>query len=277
MPAGKSQPTTSPRDDKTPETVHESSRPDPKKTLLRTQKNQAGRSRKGNITVRRRGGGAKRRYRVIDFDLEPGTTATVESIEYDPNRSGHIALIKKADDSYTYIPAGVRMQVGDRIHAGEDAEIKSGNRLPLAHIPLGSTVYNVELTEGKGGQLVRSAGAGAKVTSKEGEYVFVRLPSSEVRLIHQRCYATLGRVGNEQHQNVRIGSAGRNRRRGKRPSVRGKAMNPIDHPMGGGEGLSSPGRLPRTPWGKQAVGKKTRRRKRGSNAIVRQRSKKRRK
>ncbi len=276
MPTEKSQPTNSRYEDNTVKT-NGNSAPQSSKSLMRTHKQRAGRSTKGNITVRRRGGGAKRRYRVIDFDLEPGTTATVESIDYDPNRSSHIALIKKADGSYAYIPAGTRMQVGDRIDAGEDAEIKPGNRIPLARIPLGSTVYNVELTEGKGGQLVRSAGAGAKVTSKEGGYVFVRLPSSEVRLIHQRCYATLGRVGNEQHQNVRIGSAGRNRRRGKRPSVRGKAMNPTDHPMGGGEGLSSPGRLPRTPWGKQAVGKKTRRRKRGSNAIVRQRSKKRRK
>lgn len=245
-------------------------------TLLRPRTERAGRSRQGTITSRRRGGGAKRRYRIIDFDMQPGTEATVEAIEYDPNRSGRIALVKKTDGTYAYTLAGNRMRVGDRVAAGEDAEIRPGNRLPLDNIPLGSTVYNVELTRGKGGQLVRGAGTGAQVTSKEGDHVYLRLPSSEVRLIHRRCYATLGRVGNEQHQNVRIGSAGRNRRRGRRPRVRGKAMNPADHPMGGGEGLTKPGRHPRTPWGKPAVGKKTRRRKRGSEAIIRHRSKKRR-
>ncbi len=247
----------------------------PQKSLTRAQNNRSGRSTHGAVTVRRRGGGTKRRYRLIDFDLEPGTDAIVEAIEYDPNRSSHIARIKKQDGSYSYVLAGSKMDVGDHVQAGNDVPVKQGNRMPLSHIPLGSSVYNIEATQGKGGQFVRSAGARAQVTSREGDSVYVRLPSGEVRLIHRSCYATLGTVGNEQHQNVKIGSAGRNRRKGKRPSVRGKAMNPADHPMGGGEGLTKPGRLPRTPWGKPAVGKKTRHRKRGNNAIVRRRTKKR--
>lgn len=275
MPSKGYKPTTPARRNMSPEDTSTVTRKTPKKSLVQTHKDQAGRSSSGTITVRRRGGGAKRRYRVVDFDLPAGTEAAVEAIEYDPGRSSHIALIRKADGGYAYIPAGSRMRVGDHIQSGEEVAIKPGNRLPLSQIPLGSNIYNVEVSQGKGGQLVRSAGAKAQVTSKEGDSVFVRLPSNEVRLIHRDCYATLGSVGNEQHQNVKIGSAGRNRRKGKRPSVRGKAMNPADHPMGGGEGLSSPGRLPRTPWGRPAVGKKTRHRKRGSEAIIRRRSKKR--
>lgn len=245
----------------------------PRKGLTKPTNKRAGRNSTGKITTRHRGGGAKRRYRQVAFKLQDGTSATVESIEYDPNRSARVALVKTADEQYAYILAGSQMKTGDKITVGPEAEVKPGNRLPLRSIPLGSTVYNVELTEGSGGQLVRSAGARAQLTSKEGNYAYVRLPSGEVRLIHQNCYATLGSVGNEQHQNVKQGSAGRNRRRGKRPTVRGKAMNPADHPMGGGEGLSGPGRLPRTPWGKPAIGKKTRRRKRGNEMIVRGRKK----
>lgn len=248
----------------------------PMKKLTTTKKKQSGRNSSGKITTRHQGGGAKQRYRIIDFKLKAGQKAEVETIEYDPNRSAYVALIKDSDGEYAYILAGSKMKVGDAITVGEDAPIKPGNRLPLGSIPLGSAVYNIELTIGKGGQLVRSAGARAQLTSKEGDWAFIRLPSGEVRLIHQNCYATLGSVGNEQHQNIKIGSAGRNRRKGKRPSVRGKAMNPADHPMGGGEGLSGPGRLPRTPTGKIAIGRKTRRRKRGNDLIIRKRSKKRR-
>ncbi len=248
----------------------------PKKSLTAAKKKNSGRNNTGKITTRHQGGGVTQRYRKIDFRLKDGHKAKVESIEYDPNRSAYVALIRTDSEEYAYILAGSKMKVGDKIEIGEDAPIKPGNRLPLGSIPMGSSIYNIELTIGKGGQLVRSAGARAQLTSKEGDWAFVRLPSGEVRLIHQNCYATLGSVGNEQHQNVKIGSAGRNRRKGKRPSVRGKAMNPADHPMGGGEGLSGPGRLPRTPSGKIAIGRKTRRRKRGNELIIRKRSKKRR-
>lgn len=245
------------------------------KSLTTTRKPRAGRSHGGQITVRRQGSGAKRRYRLVDFRPEDGMQATVEAIEYDPNRSSNVALVRREDDSRAYLLAGSGMRVGDTVSVGPDADITSGNRLPLSHIPLGSSIYNIELTRGRGGQLVRSAGARAQLASREGEWAHIRLPSGEVRLIHQQCYATLGNVGNEQHQNIKVGSAGRNRHKGKRPSVRGKAMNPIDHPHGGGEGQTM-GRIPRTPWGKSAIGKKTRRRKRGSQLIVRGRKRKKR-
>lgn len=248
----------------------------PVKSLTSAPKSQTGRNHQGRVTTRHRGGGAKRRYRMVEFRPQDGMEATVESIEYDPNRSSHIALVRKRDNSYAYVLAGSGMGVGTTVKVGPQAEVRPGNRLPLSQIPLGSAIYNVELTQGKGGQLVRSAGARAQLSSREGDWAYVRLPSGEVRLIHQQCYATLGNVGNEQHQNVKVGSAGSSRRRGRRPSVRGKAMNPADHPMGGGEGLTGPGRLPRTPWGKPAIGKKTRRRKRGSNMIVRGRKQKKR-
>lgn len=270
-------PTTPGRRGMTTQDTSGLSRNKPMKSLTATKKSTAGRSNTGQITTRHRGGsGVKRRYRVVDFKLKPGTQAVVESIEYDPNRSAHIALVKIDGGKYAYILAGNKMKLGDKVAAGDEIEVKPGNRLPLKSIPTGSTIYNIELTAGRGGQLVRSAGGRAQLQSKEGDWAFVRLPSGEVRLIHLNCYATLGSVGNEQQQNVKIGKAGRNRLKGKRPSVRGKAMNPADHPMGGGEGLSGPGRLPRTPWGKMAIGKKTRRRKRGSGQIVRKRSKKRR-
>ena len=248
----------------------------PRKSLTATQRSKAGRNNTGRITTRHRGGGVKRRYRLIDYKLAPGTKATVESIEYDPNRTSHVALVKIDTDQYAYIIAGSKMKVGDEIEVGEEVAIRPGNRMPLAEIPLGSSIYNIEMTQGKGGQLVRSAGARARLTSKEGDWGYVRLPSGEVRLIHLKCYATLGNVGNEQHQNIKVGSAGRNRRKGKRPSVRGKAMNPADHHMGGGEGKTGPGRIPKTPWGKTAIGKKTRSRKRGSDMIVRSRHKRKR-
>ncbi|MEX0668223.1 MAG: 50S ribosomal protein L2 [Candidatus Saccharimonadales bacterium] len=276
MSVKKYKPTTPARRDMTTQDSSAITAVKPKKSLTSPKKRISGRGGDGKITTRHRGGGSKRKYRQIDFRLQDGLKGVVESIEYDPNRTARIALIKTDDESYAYILAGAKMKVGDEIEVGMDAAIKPGNRLPLANVPLGSSIYNIEMNIGKGGQLVRSAGARAQLTSKEGDYAFIRLPSGEVRLIHQNCYATLGSVGNEQHQNITIGSAGRNRRKGKRPSVRGKAMNPADHPMGGGEGLSGPGRLPRTPTGKIAIGKKTRRRKRGQELIVRPRSKSRR-
>ncbi len=276
MAVEKYKPTTPGRRDMTSQDTSSITAKKPKKSLTAPKQRISGRGNDGKITTRHRGGGSKRKYRQVDFRLQDGIKGVVESIEYDPNRTARIALIKTEDEQYAYILAGAKMSVGDKIEAGSEAAIKPGNRLPLASIPLGSSIYNIEMHIGKGGQLVRSAGARAQLTSKEGEYAFVRLPSGEVRLIHQNCYATLGSVGNEQHQNITIGSAGRNRRKGKRPSVRGKAMNPVDHPMGGGEGLSGPGRLPRTPTGKIAIGKKTRRRKRGQELIVRSRNKSRR-
>lgn len=243
----------------------------PLKSLLKPQKSRAGRNNRGVITVRRRGGGVRRRQRQVDFKLASGTEATVIGIEYDPGRSARIALLEKTSGGHAYVLAGVRMAPGDTVSSGEEAAIKPGNRLPLANIPLGSTIYNIEVTPGRGGQLVRSAGARAVLNSREESRAYVRLPSGEVRLIHTSCYATLGSVGNEQHQNIKIGSAGRNRRLGKRPKVRGKAMNPADHGMGGGEGQSSPGRHPVTPWGKKAIGPKTRRRKDTDKFIIRSR------
>lgn len=248
----------------------------PKKSLVGAKKSSTGRNHSGRITSRRRGGGAKRRQRRVSYQLPEGAEGWIQSIEYDPNRSSHVALVRLDSGEHVYIIAGSKMRTGQRVAAGEEAPVKAGNRLPLAAIPLGSSIYNIELKVGGGGQLVRSAGARARLTSKEGDWAHVRLPSGEVRLIHLHAYATLGNVGNEQHQNVKVGSAGRNRRRGKRPSVRGKAMNPADHPMGGGEGLTGPGRLPRTPWGSLAIGKKTRKRKRGSQQIVRGRKQKKR-
>lgn len=248
----------------------------PLKSLTVTKKPRAGRNNTGKITVRHQGSGVKRRYRKVDFKLAPGTEGVVESIEYDPNRTSHVALIKTGEGKFAYILAGSKMRPGDKVTVGEDSDINPGNRLPLKNIPTGSTVYNIEITPGRGGQMVRSAGGRAQLQSKEGDWAYIRLPSGEVRLIHLTCYATLGSVGNEQQQNVKIGKAGRNRLKGKRPSVRGKSMNPADHPMGGGEGKTGPGRLPKTPWGKLAIGKKTRRRKRGAEMIIRKRSKKRR-
>lgn len=272
----KYKPTTPGRRGMTTQDTDVLTRRKPMKSLTVTKKPRAGRNNTGKITVRHQGSGVKRRYRKVDFRLAAGTSGIVESIEYDPNRTAHVALVKHEDGKYSYVLAGNNMRPGDKITAGADSSINNGNRLPLSGIPTGSTIYNIELTPGKGGQLVRSAGGRAQLQSKEGDWAYVRLPSGEVRLIHLTCYATLGSVGNEQQQNVKIGKAGRNRLKGKRPSVRGKAMNPADHPMGGGEGLSGPGRLPKTPWGKLAIGKKTRRRKRGAEQIIRKRSKKRR-
>lgn len=244
----------------------------PEKALLAPTKSNAGRNNQGKITVRHRGGGVKRFYRLIDFSFVAGKKAVVKAIEYDPNRSAHIALIELEGGQKAYILAGTGMKVGDKLASGADVEIKRGNRLPLKNIPVGTQIYNIELVLGKGGQIVRSAGSKAQLVAKEEPFCQVKLPSGEVRLIHQDCTATIGSVGNEAHQNIKYGSAGRRRRLGWRPSVLGKSMNPVDHPHGGGEGHTSLGMNPKTPWGKPALGYKTRNRKSTNAMIVRGRS-----
>ncbi|MCA9333707.1 50S ribosomal protein L2 [Candidatus Saccharibacteria bacterium] len=244
----------------------------PVKSLVRVKKTSNGRNNQGRITVRHRGGGVRRFYRVVDFKLAPGTEAVVEAIEYDPNRSAYIARIKDDKGVYHYIIAAAGMKVGAKISSGEEAPIEKGNRLPLKNIPVGSVIHSVELQLGKGAQLVRSAGASAQLAAKDGEYAQVKLPSGEVRMINSNCTASIGTVGNEQHQNVKIGKAGRKRKMGFRPSVRGVVMNAVDHPHGGGDGgAHGIGRDPRTPWGQKTLGYKTRRRKTSNKFIVRTR------
>lgn len=244
------------------------------KKLLKNKVATSGRS-KGKITIRHRGGGVKQHYRVVDFKGVRGSHKVI-AIEYDPNRSARIALIENEQAQKSYVIAPAKLKIGDQINTDEKTVIKSGNRMKLANIRPGTTIYNIELTPGKGGQIARSAGAAAVLSAKDKKYAQIRLPSGEVRQVSLECYGTIGSVGNEAHQNIKWGKAGRKRRMGRRPSVRGKAMNPADHPMGGGEGLSSPGRLPRTPWGKIAIGPKTRRRKATSKYIIRDRRDKRR-
>ena len=246
----------------------------PEKGLTSGLKSHGGRGAKGRISVRHQGGGHKRKYREIDFKRDKhGIPGTVRTIEYDPNRSANIALIFYADGDKRYIIAPKGLQVGQKILSGENAAPTVGNALPLQVIPVGFTVHNVELTLGRGGQLVRSAGASALVAAKEGEYVTIRLPSGEVRRVHQKCYATIGTVGNEDRMNTQMGKAGRKRWLGIRPTVRGMAMNPVDHPLGGGEGAGK-GRNPVTPWGQPCRGYKTRKkRKVSSNFIVSRRKK----
>lgn len=244
----------------------------PLKSLTRVKKTTNGRNNQGRITTRHRGGGVKRFYRVVDFKLQPGTKATIEAIEYDPNRSAHIARIKDDQGKYHYVLAAQNMKVGQTVEAGEEVPIESGNRLPLKNIPVGSVIHSVELQPGKGAQMVRSAGAGAQLTAREGSYAQVKLPSGEIRMVHVTCTAAIGAVGNIQHQNIKIGSAGRNRKKGKRPSVRGVVMNAADHPHGGGDGGShGVGKDPRTPWGQKTLGHKTRTRKVSNKFIVRSR------
>lgn len=240
----------------------------PEKSLILPKKQQSGRNNTGKITIRHRGGGAKKHLRIVDFRLDEVEGAKITAIEYDPGRSARLALVQLSDGSKAYIVATTGMKVGQSISAGDDVEIKSGNRLKLRNIPLGSVICNIEMKAGGGAQLARSAGAKAQLAAKEGEFVQVKLPSGEVRYIHQDCYATIGQIGNLDHQNIKIGSAGRKRHMGWRPAVRGKAMNPVDHPHGGGEGGSPIGlKNPKTPWGKPALGLKTRRRK-FSNAMI---------
>jgi len=256
-------------------TFEEITKDKPEKSLLLPLKKKGGRNIQGKITVRHRGGGAKRRLRIIDFKRDKlGVPGRVAAIEYDPNRSANIALIYYADGEKRYILAPLGINVGDSIKAGSDAEIKPGNVLPLKLIPSGTMIHNIELERGKGGQLVRSAGVVAQLMVKEGEYALVRLPSGEMRRIRSECIATIGQVGNVDHGGIKLGKAGRRRHLGFRPTVRGSAMNPRDHPHGGGEGRSPiglPG--PKTPWGKPALGYRTRKPKASDKMIVRRRGK----
>lgn len=245
----------------------------PEKSLLRTLKKSGGRNANGRITSRHRGGGHKRHYRVIDFKRDKdGIPAKVATIEYDPNRSARIALLHYVDGEKRYILAPLGISVGDMIETGEAADIKPGNALPLANIPLGTHIHNIELRLGKGGQIVRSAGTYAQLMAKEKAYALVKLPSGEVRMVLLKCRATVGRVGNTDHENINMGKAGRSRWLGRRPSVRGVAMNPVDHPMGGGEGRSSGGRHPCTPWGKPTKGYRTRTNKTTNRYILKRRT-----
>ena len=249
----------------------------PEKSLTVTLKTHSGRNVRGKITVRHRGGGYRPKYRIIDFKRnKDGIPATVKTIEYDPNRTANIALLSYADGEKRYILAPKGLKVGNTVVSGADADIKPGNALPIANIPLGTIIHNIELKPGKGGQLVRSAGNGAQLMAKEGNYAQVRLPSGEVRMVRIECRATIGEVGNADHANISIGKAGRKRHMGWRPTVRGSVMNPNDHPHGGGEGRAPIGRKgPVTPWGKPALGYKTRKKNKDSNKyIVRRRNSK---
>ena len=248
----------------------EITRNNPERFLLRPSKRAAGRNNQGRITTRHRGGGSKRMYRIIDFKRDKtGVPGKVASIEYDPNRSARIALIHYADGEKRYILAPLGLAVQDRIESGPGAEIKPGNNLPLRSIPAGSLVHNVELTPGRGGQIVRSAGTAAQVLSREDPYVLLRLPSSEIRRVLVECQATIGQIGNPDHKNVKFGRAGKIRHQGRRPQVRGVAMSPRDHPHGGGEGRSPIGMPgPKTPWGKPAMGYRTRKKKKTSSTFI---------
>ncbi len=241
----------------------------PEKSLTQKLQKNAGRDSFGRISVRRKGGGHKRAYRVIDFKREKhGIPATVKTIEYDPNRSANIALVFYADGEKRYILAPKGIKVGTQVMSGPTAPLEIGNTLPLKNIPLGLTVHNVELQLGKGGQMVRSAGLGATIVAKEGDYVTLKLPSGEMRMVFGECSATLGRLGNEDHMNITLGKAGRARWLGRRPKVRGVAMNPVDHPHGGGEGSTNGGRHPVSPWGVQTKGHKTRNAKKPSGKFI---------
>jgi large subunit ribosomal protein L2 len=250
----------------------------PLRSLLAVKRRGNGRNNQGRITTRHQGGGARKFYRMVNFNLAAGSTAVVEHIEYDPNRSARIARIKESNGTYHYVLATANMKVGQNIRSGEGAPIESGNRLPIKSIPVGSTIHAIELQPGRGAQLVRSAGNGAQLMAKEDAYAQVRLPSGEVRLINIECTASLGVIGNEQHQNVKLGKAGRSRHKGVRPSVRGVVMNAVDHPHGGGDGGrhgigggKNHGSAPKTPWGQKTLGYKTRRRKSTTKFIVRSR------
>jgi large subunit ribosomal protein L2 len=259
-------------------TFEEITRSKPERSLLRPLRKRGGRNFRGKITVRHRGGGHKRRYREIDFKRDKhGIPARVDSIEYDPNRSARIALLVYADGEKRYIIAPLGLRVGDQVMSGPEAEVRVGNALPLENMPLGTLVHNIEMKPGRGGQMVRAAGTSAQLLAKEEGYAILRLPSGEMRMILGRCTATVGQVGNVDHGNIKLGKAGRKRWLGIRPTVRGSAMNPNDHPHGGGEGrapIGMPG--PKSPWGKPTLGKRTRGRKQSDKYIIRRRGKKRR-
>jgi large subunit ribosomal protein L2 len=256
-------------------TFEEVTKTEPEKSLLQRVKKTGGRNAHGHITCRHRGGGSRRHYRVIDFKRDKyGIPAKVAAIEYDPNRSARIALLHYVDGEKRYILAPLNLSVGDSVLSGPQADIKPGNTLPLSNIPLGTHIHNIELRIGKGGQIVRSAGTFAQLMAKEDRYALIKLPSGEVRMVLLECKATIGQLGNVVHENISLGKAGRTRWLGRRPKVRGVAMNPVDHPMGGGEGRSSGGRHPCSPWGMPAKGYRTRKNKRSDRYIVKKRSKK---
>ncbi|HHY13590.1 MAG TPA: 50S ribosomal protein L2 [Thermoanaerobacterales bacterium] len=257
-------------------TFDEITKEKPEKSLVKPLKSSGGRNHYGRTTTRHRGGGHKRKYRIIDFKRDKDNIpAKVAAIEYDPNRSANIALLHYRDGEKRYILAPLGLKVGDIVKSGTNVDIKPGNALPLENIPLGTIVHNIEMKAGKGGQMVRSAGALAQLMAKEGNYAHLRLPSGEVRLVRKECRATIGQVGNLDHENISIGKAGRSRWLGRRPHVRGSAMNPVDHPHGGGEGRSPIGRKsPLTPWGKPTLGLKTRKKKASDKLIIRRRGKK---
>lgn len=275
MPVRKYKPTSPGRRGMTGDLFEEITKSRPERSLTSPRKRQGGRNVHGRVTVRHRGGGHRRQLRKVDFKRKKhGIPAKVAAIEYDPNRSARLALLFYADGEKRYIVAPMDLKVGDRVMSGPEAEIRPGNSLPLEKIPLGTVVHNIELKEGKGGQMARSAGTGAQLLGKEGVYAALRLPSGEVRSVRLTCYATIGEVGNPDHNNIKLGKAGRKRYLGIRPTVRGSAMSPRDHPHGGGEGrqgIGLPG--PKSPWGKPTLGKKTRRNKSTNKYIIRRRSK----
>ncbi|MCJ7623186.1 MAG: 50S ribosomal protein L2 [Anaerolineaceae bacterium] len=267
-------PTTPGQRGMTGHTFEEITKTKPERSLVVVRKKHSGRNMYGRITVRHRGGGSRRLIRLVDFKrMKRDIPSTVKAIEYDPNRSARLALLVYADGVKSYILAPVGLKVGDRIMAGTSVDIRPGNSLPISSIPVGTIIHNIELNEGRGGQMVRSAGTAAQLLAKEGDYAHVRLPSGEVRLVRQKCYATIGQVGNLDHGNVKLGKAGRKRHMGIRPTVRGSAMSPRDHPHGGGEGRSPIGMPgPKSPWGKPTLGYKTRRNKTTGKYIIRRRN-----
>ena len=274
MPIKKFKPITPSLRFRTVSTFEEITSTTPEKSLLVPLRKSGGRNSQGRITCRHRGGGTRRFLRIIDFKRDKlNVPAKVATIEYDPNRSARIALLHYADGEKRYILAPLGLKVGDTVMAGEDAEISAGNAIPLAKIPLGTMIHNVELRKGKGAQIARGAGTFAQLVAKEAERGHVRLPSGEVRLVRLECFATIGQVGNLDHENISYGKAGKTRWLGRRPKVRGVAMNPVDHPMGGGEGRSSGGRHPTTPWGKITKGLKTRKKKLSDKLIIKKRGK----
>jgi large subunit ribosomal protein L2 len=275
MAVKKYKPVTPGMRDMTGNSFEEITKSTPERSLLVNRQSHGGRNAQGRVTVRHRGGGARRFIRIVDFKREKhGIPAKVAAVEYDPNRTARLALLFYVDGEKRYIIAPLDLKVGDIVMSGPTAEIRPGNSLPISNIPIGTLIHNVEMREGKGAQLVRTAGGAAQLLAKEGDFAQIRMPSGEVRLIHQVCYATIGQVGNLDHSNVKLGKAGRKRHMGIRPTVRGTAMSPRDHPHGGGEGrqpVGLPG--PKSPWGKPTLGKKTRRNKKTDQYIVRRRSK----
>lgn len=273
MAVKKYKPTTPGQRGMTSYTFEEITRSEPERSLIAPLRRHGGRNVHGRVTVRHRGGGHRRQMRILDFRRDKhGIPAVVAAIEYDPNRTARLALLHYADGEKRYILAPVDLKVGDALMSGPDSEIRAGNSLPIANIPVGTLIHNIELKSGRGGQIVRTAGGSAQLLSKEGDFAHVRLPSGEVRLVGQRCYATVGTIGNVDHSNVKLGKAGRKRHKGIRPTVRGSAMSPRDHPHGGGEGrqpIGLPG--PKSPWGKPTLGYKTRRNKKSDQYIVRRR------